>query len=84
MPVGSFEEFYNLCWKVKMVVKCRWLWLIAIAAACWTICLSRNAKVFENKLSTMESLKVCYGYEPPVMNVCYKNNYGGAVQLNVS
>ncbi|KAG8497321.1 hypothetical protein CXB51_008519 [Gossypium anomalum] len=40
--VNNFEEFYSLCFKVKFVGSSKSLWLIAMAASCWSIWLARN------------------------------------------
>ncbi|KAK5823825.1 hypothetical protein PVK06_018588 [Gossypium arboreum] len=54
--VKNFEEFYSCCFKVKILGSCKSLWLIAIAAAVWSIWLARNEMVFENKVLTMDTL----------------------------
>ncbi|TYH04630.1 hypothetical protein ES288_A08G021800v1 [Gossypium darwinii] len=54
--VNNFEEFYLLCFKVKFFGSCKSLWLIAIAASCWSIWVARNDMVFENKVLSMDTL----------------------------
>ncbi|KAH1084275.1 hypothetical protein J1N35_024036 [Gossypium stocksii] len=54
--VVNFEEFYSLVFKVKIHGSCRNLWLIAIAASCWSIWLARNEMVFDKKIVTMDAL----------------------------
>ncbi|TYI31182.1 hypothetical protein ES332_A05G435900v1 [Gossypium tomentosum] len=54
--VNNFEDFYSCCFKVKIFGSCKSLWLIAIAAAVWSIWLARNEMVFDNKVLTMDTL----------------------------
>ncbi|KAG4148361.1 hypothetical protein ERO13_D05G282050v2 [Gossypium hirsutum] len=56
MVSGNFEEFYSLCFNVKLHGTRKSLWLIAIAAACWSVWLARNEMVFERKVLSMDTL----------------------------
>ncbi|MBA0692313.1 hypothetical protein Goari_009884, partial [Gossypium aridum] len=56
MVSGNFEEFYSLCFNVKLHSTRKSLWLIAIAAACWSVWLARNEMVFERKVLSMDTL----------------------------
>lgn len=54
--VEGFDEFYTLCYNMKLVGIRKSLWLISISTACWTVWLVRNGLVFERKMMTMETL----------------------------
>ncbi|TYH38544.1 hypothetical protein ES332_D12G117400v1 [Gossypium tomentosum] len=54
--VSCFEKFYTLCFNVKLHGTSKSLWLIAIAASCWSVWLARNEMVFERKVLSMDTL----------------------------
>ncbi|XP_017624599.1 uncharacterized protein LOC108468219 [Gossypium arboreum] len=54
--VEGFSDFFVLCNNVQMVGFRKRLWLIAIAAACWTIWFARNGLIFDNRRVCMENL----------------------------
>ncbi|MFQ6619102.1 hypothetical protein Gotur_000946 [Gossypium turneri] len=55
--VSGFKEFYSLCFNVKLHGTSKSLWLIAIAASCWSVWLATNKMVFERKVLSMDTLK---------------------------
>ncbi|MBA0717643.1 hypothetical protein Golax_005441 [Gossypium laxum] len=54
--VSCFKKFYTLCFNVKLHGTSKSLWLIAIAASCWSVWLARNEMVFERKVLSMDTL----------------------------
>ncbi|KAG4177224.1 hypothetical protein ERO13_A11G286682v2 [Gossypium hirsutum] len=54
--VEGFSDFFALCNNVQMAGFRKRLWLIAIAATCWTIWLARNGLKIDNRRVCMENL----------------------------
>ncbi|KAH1096517.1 hypothetical protein J1N35_013438 [Gossypium stocksii] len=54
--VDGFVDFFALCNKVNMVESKKTLWMISIAAACWTIWIARNGLVFDGRKVNMINL----------------------------
>ncbi|MFQ6652469.1 hypothetical protein Gotur_024315 [Gossypium turneri] len=54
--VEGFDEFYTLCYNMKLVGIRKSLCLISISTAYWTVWLVRNGLLFERKMMTMETL----------------------------
>lgn len=54
--VDGFVDFFALCNNMKMAKIRKSLWLISIAAACWTLWLARNGLVFDGRRVHKENL----------------------------
>ncbi|MBA0569100.1 hypothetical protein Golob_006556, partial [Gossypium lobatum] len=54
--VVNFEEFFTLYWNMPLIGLQKCLWLMAIAASCWIVWLSRNGIVFERLVTTIDAL----------------------------
>ncbi|XP_017604437.1 uncharacterized protein LOC108451233 [Gossypium arboreum] len=54
--VDGFVEYFSLCYNVKLDERKKRLWLISIAAACWTIWIARNGLVFDGRRVNMANL----------------------------
>ncbi|TYH93464.1 hypothetical protein ES332_A13G256200v1 [Gossypium tomentosum] len=54
--VDGFVEYFSLCYNVKLDESKKRLWLISIAAACWTIWIARNGLVFDGRRVNMANL----------------------------
>lgn len=52
----DFSEFFKHCIEVKWQGMLKSLWLMSIAAACWSLWIARNEEVFSRKLTTMGSI----------------------------
>ncbi|KAK5847239.1 hypothetical protein PVK06_003543 [Gossypium arboreum] len=56
--VEGFSDFFVLCNNVQMAGFRKRLWLIAIAAACWTIWLAINGLIFDNRRMSVGISKI--------------------------
>ncbi|KAL4289985.1 hypothetical protein GQ457_14G023370 [Hibiscus cannabinus] len=54
----DIQSFFEFCFSVKLTGALKPLWLISVAAALWSIWLSRNDKVFNNKLPIASNLLI--------------------------